>query len=104
MIDPVQEIQPPRVAGTLSPNSYSMWISNVLIVVDRNNPDHNSLTDLAAAVQETGAQVVGIDDENHVIEADMPTHEVVTVAAMDGVAYVRNVFSYFKDTPPQEAA
>jgi hypothetical protein len=83
---------------------YSMWMSNVLIVIDRNNPDRNSITDLAAAVQETGAEVVNVDDHNLVIEADMPTHEVVTVAAMDGVAYVRNVFSYFKDQTPQEAA
>jgi hypothetical protein len=80
-----------------------MWISNVLIVVDRNNPDHNSIADLAEAVKEAGANVIGIDDENHVIEADMPTHEVVTVAAMDGVCYVRNVLSYFKDDT-QEAA
>jgi hypothetical protein len=81
-----------------------MWMSNVLIVIDRNNPDRNSLTDLAAAVKETGADVINLDEEQLVIEADMPTHEVVVVAAMDGVAYVRNVFSYFKDQTPQEAA
>jgi seryl-tRNA(Sec) selenium transferase len=80
-----------------------MWMSNVLIVVDRNNPDRNSLTDLAAAVGETGANIINIDEENLVIEADLPTHEVVVVAAMDGVAYVRSVFSYFKDpSPPEE--
>jgi len=81
-----------------------MWMSNVLIVVDRNNPDRNSVTDLAAAVKEAGADVVNVDEHNLVIEADMPTHEVAVVAAMDGVAYVRNVFSYFKDQTPQEAA
>jgi hypothetical protein len=88
----------------LLPTPISMWMSNILIVVDRNNPDHNSVTDLAAAVKETGADVINVDEHNLVIEADMPTHEVVTVAAMDGVAYVRNVFSYFKDQTPQEAA
>jgi hypothetical protein len=86
------------------PTAISMWMSNVLIVIDRNNPDRNSLTDLAAAVKETGADVINLDEEQLVIEADMPTHEVVVVAAMDGVAYVRNVFSYFKDQTPQEAA
>jgi seryl-tRNA(Sec) selenium transferase len=86
------------------PEPIAMWMSNVLIVVDRNNPDHNSLTDLAGAVKETGADVINIDEHNLVIEADLPTHEVVTVAAMDGVAYVRSVFSYFKDQTPQEAA
>jgi hypothetical protein len=88
----------------LFPDSYSMWMSNVLIVVDRNNPDHNSITDLAAAVKESGACIIDVDEHNLVIEADMPTHEVVVVAAMDGVAYVRSVFSYFKDLSPQEEA
>ena len=88
----------------LYPRTVPMWMSNVLIVIDRNNPDHNSITDLAAAVKEAGAEIVNIDEHNLVIEADMPTHEVVVCAAMDGVAYVRNVFSYFKDQTPQEAA
>ncbi len=88
----------------LSSDTFAMWMSNILIVVDRNNPDHNSITDLAAAVKEAGANVINVDEENLVIEADMPTHEVVVAAAMDGVAYVRSVFSYFKDLSPQEAA
>jgi seryl-tRNA(Sec) selenium transferase len=81
-----------------------MWMSNVLIVVDRNNPDRNSITDLASAVKEAGASIIEVDEHNLVIEADMPTHEVVVVAAMDGVAYVRSVFSYFKDLSPKEEA
>jgi hypothetical protein len=100
MFDRVQLQQPIR----LYPKTVPMWMSNVLIVIDRNNPDHNSITDLAAAVKEAGAEIVNVDEHNLVIEADMPTHEVVVVAAMDGVAYVRNVFSYFKDLTPQEAA
>jgi len=85
-------------------DTFSMWMSNILIVVDRNNPDHNSITDLAAAVKEAGASIIEVDEHNLVIEADMPTHEVVVVAAMDGVAYVRSVFSYFKDLSPKEEA
>lgn len=81
-----------------------MWMSNVLIVVDRNNPDRNSLTDLAAAVKETGACIIDVDEHNLLIEADIPTHEVVVIAAMDGVAYVRSVFSYFKESASQEEA
>lgn len=88
----------------LFPLAFSMWMSNILIVVDRNNPDRNSITDLAAAVKEAGASIIDVDEHNLVIEADMPTHEVVVVAAMDGVSYVRSVFSYFKDLSPQEAA
>ncbi len=88
-----------------------MWMSNVLIVVDRNNPDHNSIADLAEAVKLAGAENVSVDDDSQLIEADMPTHEVVTAAAMDGISYIRSVFSYFKgDSPvddsqePSEAA
>jgi seryl-tRNA(Sec) selenium transferase len=101
MLNPVQLVQ--SVSACPSP-IIAMWMSNILIVVDRNNVDHNTITDLAAAVKETGADVVNVDEHNLVIEADLPTHEVVTVAAMDGVSYVRNVFSYFKDSTPQEAA
>ena len=88
----------------LYPSTHAMWMSNVLIVVDRNNPDHNSITDLAAAVKEAGACIIDVDEHNLVIEADMPTHEVVVAAAMDGVSYVRSVFSYFKDLSPNEEA
>ena len=83
-----------------------MWMSNVLIVVDRNNPDHNSIADLAEAVKLAGADNVSIDQDSQLIEADMPTHEVVVAAAMDGISYIRSVFTYFKGddapTEPQE--
>ena len=83
-----------------------MWMSNVLIVVDRNNPDHNSIADLAEAVKMAGGQNVSVDESNQLIEADMPTHEVVLAAAMDGIAYIRSVFTYFRGddngTPTEE--
>ena len=81
-----------------------MWMSNVLIVVDRNNPDHNSIADLAEAVKIAGAENVSIDEGSQLIEADMPTHEVVVAAAMDGISYIRNVFSYFKGDSPTDAS
>ena len=80
-----------------------MWMSNCLIVVDRNNVDRNSLTDIASAVGGIGA-VVNVDENQHVIEAALPSHEVPTVNAMDGVSYVRCVFSYFCGKPPRRAA
>lgn len=80
-----------------------MWMSNVLIVVDQNNFDHNSLADLTAAVEEAGGKDVIIDDVNHVIEAVVESGEVSTIAAMDGVSYVRNVFTYFRDEEPAAA-
>jgi hypothetical protein len=95
MADALHMTYPLRLGG----KPFSMWMSNVLIVIDRNNPDRNGLADLAAAVAETGACIINIDEDNLVIEADLPTHEVVVVSAMDGVAYVRSVFSYFKAPP-----
>ena len=73
-----------------------MWMSNVLIVVDKNNPDHNSIKDLAEAVTIAGASNVSVDDDQQLIEAAMPTHEGVVVAAMDGISYIRSGFTYFR--------
>jgi len=80
-----------------------MWMSNCLIVVDRNNADRNSLTDIAAALCDIGA-VVNVDEPEHVIEAAVPSHELPTVKAIDGVSYVRCVFNYFCGKPPRHAA
>jgi seryl-tRNA(Sec) selenium transferase len=81
-----------------------MWMSNVLIVINRNNADRNSLADLSAAVVETGGHCLNVDAENWVIEAAVPSHEVPTIAAMDGVAYVRGVFTYLCGEMPEKAA
>ena len=72
-----------------------MWMSNLLIVVDRNNVDHNELTELAAAIADAGAEVCEVDEDHLTIEASAPAHVVPTISAMEGVTYVRVVFSYF---------
>ena len=79
-----------------------MWMSNCLIVVNRNNDDANSVTDIAAAVREMGA-VVGIDEHQYVIEAAIPAHEVPILHLIPGVSYVRSVFSYYCGTPVKAA-
>ena len=79
-----------------------MWMSNCLIVVNRNNDDSNGILDIAAAVKEMGA-VVTIDDQQHVIEAALPAHEVPTLQLIPGVSYVRCVFSYFCGQTPVAA-
>ena len=80
-----------------------MWMSNCLVVVDRNNVDRNSLKDIAAALCDVG-DVLNVDEPEHVIEASVPSHEVATIRAMEGVSYVRCVFNYFCGTPPLQAA
>jgi len=72
-----------------------MWMSNVVIVVNSKNADRNSLEDLADAVRQTGATAVMIDEQNRTIEAAVPADELPTVAAMEGVSYVRPVFNYY---------
>jgi len=82
-----------------------MWISDVLIMVNRNNADRNGLLDIAAAVADTGTRVVHVDEENFVIEAAAPSGVVPTIQAMEGVSYVRCVFSYLcDDEEPLKAA
>lgn len=80
-----------------------MWMSNVLIVVDPRNADHNSLADLIAAAIEAGAEIFAVDEQNYVIEAAVPSEQVMVIAAMDGVAYVRSVFAYLSDRVAQAA-
>jgi hypothetical protein len=81
-----------------------MWMSNIYVLVNRNNSDHNTLRDLCAAVRETGATVVGVDEQNHMIEAATPAQEVSIIAAMEGVSYVRCIFNYITNQTPRQAA
>jgi hypothetical protein len=74
-----------------------MWMSNVLILVNRNNPDRNSLEDIAAAVEDAGASVVAVDEERSAIEAAAPAGAVPVINAMEGVTYVRCVFNYTRE-------
>jgi hypothetical protein len=80
-----------------------MWMSECIVVVDRNNADANTVADIAAAVGEIGA-VGFVNESQYVIGASVPAHELPTVHAMDGVAYVRCVFSYFCGMQPAKAA
>ena len=80
-----------------------MWMSNCLVVVNRLNCDANSVSEIASALSEF-ATVVAIDDKEHVIEVSMPAHEQATALAIEGVSYIRCVFSYFCDPTPSQAA
>jgi len=80
-----------------------MWMSNCLVVVNRLNCDANSLSEIASALREF-ATVVAVDEKEHVIECAMPSHEQTTATAIEGVSYVRCVFSYFCDSQPAKAA
>jgi hypothetical protein len=81
-----------------------MWMSNILIVVDKNNVDRNDLRDIVAAVRHTGANVINVDEDRFVIEATAPAGVVPTIGAMEGVSYVRNVFSYNDSSQEAEAS
>lgn len=70
-----------------------MWMSDCIVVVDRNNVDANSLADITSAIRGLGA-IVQVDEDEHVLEVTIPANELPTVAAMTGVSYVRCVFNY----------
>jgi ATP-dependent phosphoenolpyruvate carboxykinase len=74
-----------------------MWMSNIYIMVNRHNYDKNDLGELCAAVTDTGATIVSVDEQSHLIEANTPIETVATIAAMEGVCYVRCIFSYLSD-------
>ena len=80
-----------------------MWMSECIVVVDRNNADANTVADIAAALKEMGA-VEFVNESQYVIGASVPAHGLPTVHAMDGVCYVRCVFNYFCGQPPAKAA
>jgi hypothetical protein len=71
--------------------------------VDRNNPDRNNVADIAAALTELG-RVLKVDEDEYVIEAAVPAHELPVINAMAGVSYVRCVFNYFCAEPERKAA
>ncbi len=80
-----------------------MWMAHAFILIDPDNADRNTAHDIAAALQVMGCEIDSIDDERHLIEATMPAHELPTVQAMDGVAYVRNVHHYHARREPVAA-
>lgn len=70
-----------------------MRMSHVFIIANPSNPDHNSSMDIASAVALCDATDVELA-ENGVITATMPTENVPTVAAMEGVSAVRYEMTY----------
>ena len=73
-----------------------MWMTEIQIVVDRNNVDRNGLRDIAAAVSDAGAIAVEVDEDHHVLCATLPASAVHVVTAMEGVRYVRSVLTYYR--------
>ncbi|HWE01144.1 MAG TPA: hypothetical protein VG326_01950 [Tepidisphaeraceae bacterium] len=81
-----------------------MWMSNIYIMINSRNSDQNTLRDLCSAVSETGATVVAVDEQSNLIEAAIPSHDVPDISAMEGVSYVRCVFSYLSTAAFARAA
>jgi hypothetical protein len=74
-----------------------MQMSNALVVIDTKHPDKNTLHEIIDAVKDAGGRVLEVEPDAHVIEVLIPTREIPIVAAMGGVAYVRQVFNYEAD-------
>ena len=80
-----------------------MQMSNALVVIDTKHPDQNTLNEIVEAVKDAGGKVLEIERERHVIEVLIPTREIPIVAAMGGVAYVRQVFHYETGDLPEKS-
>ena len=83
-----------------------MWMSNILITVDRLSARASGLSDIAAAIGRMDeCAVLNLDEQRNVIEASVPAHELPKVKEIAGVCYVRCVFNYFVNGPkPTKAA
>lgn len=80
-----------------------MWFSSVIILVGKANDVQNGLPDVLSAVRDTGAQISLVDEERNFIEATVLTRVVPIISAMEGVAYVRQVFNFHCAEPEAEA-
>lgn len=80
-----------------------MWVSNIFILVNKDNVDRNGLHDIVAAVADTGTDIIHVDDDRFAIEAAAPSGALATIAAMEGVSYVRCAFSYVRGGEPVAA-
>ena len=81
-----------------------MWMTDVLVMVNRQNVDRNGLRDIASAVADSGGTNIETDEENHVIAATVPSTAILDVCAMEGVTYCRQVFSYYAGEKDPAAA
>jgi hypothetical protein len=78
---------------------FAMLMSNALVVIDTKHPDRNTLNEIIEAVKDAGGTILETDPDSHIIEVLIPTREIPIVAAMGGVSYVRQVFTYDKEEP-----
>jgi len=76
-----------------------MWMCETCIVIDKRNADGNSLVDLVAALRDAGASIENVDEELHVIYAEVAASDLPTIRLMEGVSYVRVVCQYHADRP-----
>jgi hypothetical protein len=74
-----------------------MWMCETCVVIDKRNADGNSLIDLVAALRDAGAAIENVDEERHVIYAQVAASDLPTIRLMEGVAYVRVVCQYHAD-------
>jgi len=68
--------------------------SDILIVADQNNVDKNKLEEIADAVRYGGGNIEEVDTSRCVIEATVDPREIPVIERMEGVSYVRPIFTY----------
>jgi hypothetical protein len=82
------------------PNYQDAYISDIVVMVD-DNPEH-PFDSLLAQLKELGLHVENVKQEQGMIEGYVDAGKVAQIDKLPGVEYVRSVFTYVADYPPED--
>jgi len=82
------------------PAHQDAYISDVVVVVD--TCEGRTFDDVLNQVKQCGLDVRDIDPDNCTIEGSVDAGKVKTIDDLPGVEYVRSVFTYVADYPPDD--
>jgi hypothetical protein len=75
-------------------------ISEIVVVLDKRW--ENDLNGALDHLKKCGMDVASADDDNSVVEGQIETYKVHDLEKLDCVDYVRKVFSYDANFPPDD--
>ena len=75
-------------------------MSDIVVVLDK--AWENDLPGALAKLKQSGMHVASADDDKSVIEGQIETHKVHDLERLDCVDYVRKVFTWNANYPPED--
>lgn len=70
-----------------------MFMSHIFVVASSKNADKNTIADIAAAILLCNATDLEVSD-NGIIQATVPSEEIIDISHMEGVSYVRSDMNF----------